>query len=91
VSYRVIFKPQVDRDLVDLWLESDHQRAMTESIDSLVRGLERDPTQVGESRGPQRRIALEWPVGIEFEIDEATQEVRIYRLWTFRSPNDADQ
>jgi hypothetical protein len=90
VSYRVIFKPQVDRDLVDLWLESDHQRAMTEAIDRLVRQLVRDPLQVGESRGPQRRIALEWPVGIEFEIDDVAREVRIYRLWTFRARNDAD-
>jgi hypothetical protein len=84
VSYRVIFKPQVDRDLVDLWLESDNQRAMTDSIDGLVGRLEVDPWQVGESRTEDRRIALVWPVGMEFEIDDNRQEVHIYRLWTFR-------
>ncbi|MCI0365831.1 MAG: type II toxin-antitoxin system RelE/ParE family toxin [Phycisphaerales bacterium] len=84
MRYRVIFSPQADRDLVDLWLESDEQRAITEAVDDLVRRLEANPMQVGESRREMRRIALQWPVGIEFDINESSQEVHIYRFWTFK-------
>ena len=84
VSFRVIFLPVVDRDLVDLWVESENQQAMTDAVDHLVRQLEVDPTQVGESRRLMRRIAFEGPVGIEFEINERLKEVHVYRLWTFR-------
>jgi hypothetical protein len=84
VSFRVIFRPQADRDLVDLWLESENQRAITEAVDRLVRQLESNPMQVGESRRAMRRIALDWPVGMEFEVNEHLGEVQVYRFWTFQ-------
>jgi hypothetical protein len=85
VRFRVIFRPQADRDLVDLWLESDNQQAMTTAVDRLVQKLESNPLQVGESRRAMRRIALDWPVGIEFEVDESNGVVQIYRFWTFKA------
>jgi hypothetical protein len=83
VSYRVVFAPQANRDLVDLWLESSYQHEFTRAVDGLVRDLERDPTFVGESRQANRRVAFEWPVGIAFQIDESNRQVTIYQLWTF--------
>jgi hypothetical protein len=85
VTFRVVFRPQADRDLVDLWLESDNQQAITTAVDRLVRNLESDPFQVGESRGAMRRIALDWPVGIEFEVDENAGVVQVYRFLTFKA------
>jgi hypothetical protein len=35
VSFRVVFSPAADRDLVDLWLESEHQREMTSAVDAI--------------------------------------------------------
>ena len=75
MSYQVIFAPQVNRDLVDLWVESDQQREITLAVDSLVRRLRASPTAVGESRNANRRVAFEWPVGIAFEIDEESRQV----------------
>jgi len=83
VSYRVIFAPQANRDLVDLWVESDHQAEFTLAVDRFVRDLEQEPSQVGESRAESRRVALSWPVGIAFQIDDDAQQVTIYHLWTF--------
>ena len=58
MSYRVVFAPQANRDLVDLWVESDHQEEFTQAVDQFVRDLERAPSAVGESRPANRRVAM---------------------------------
>jgi hypothetical protein len=84
VSYIVIFTPQVNRDIVDYWIESLHQREMTRAIDDLVRQMRNDPLEIGESRGGNRRVVFQWPVGMEFEVDEENQQVEVYNFWNFQ-------
>ncbi len=84
MSYIVIFTPQVNRDIVDYWIESLHQREMTRAIDDLVRQMRNDPLEIGESRGGNRRVVFQWPVGMEFEVDEENQQVEVYNFWNFQ-------
>ncbi len=84
MNYVVVFTPQVNRDIVDLWVESLHQREMTRAIDELVRQLRKDPLSVGESRLNNRRIVFLWPVGMEFEVDEDDRQDNVFNLWTFQ-------
>jgi hypothetical protein len=49
---------------------------------SIVRQLELDPEQQGESRSNDLRVLL--PLGIVFHVDESQQLVRVLRVWIFR-------
>jgi hypothetical protein len=69
---------------VDYWIESLHQREMTQAIDDLVRQMRTDPLSVGESRESNRRLVLRWPVGMEFEVDDENRQVEVYNFWIFR-------
>jgi hypothetical protein len=88
VSFRVIFVPQANRDLVDLWIESDQQQQMTTAVDHLVKQLQSNPSEVGEARSANRRVAFQSPIGIAFEVDQALQQVTVYQLWVTTKPDD---
>ena len=54
MRFTVVWKPQAERTLLELWLESSQRDALTsaaEEIESLVR---QRPESVGESRGHGR-------------------------------------
>ncbi len=72
MTYRVLWVKAAEDKLAQLWLGSRHRQAMTTVADRFETLLAIDPTSIGESRNPGFRVALEWPVGFAFFVDEPT-------------------
>ena len=83
--YRVIWVPTALNALTAVWVSADSQTRtrITTAVNSLDVALQRSPLQAGESRGRNRRVALIAPLGIEFEVDEASQTAWVWRVWRF--------
>ena len=84
MRFTVIWKPQAERTLLELWLESFHRDALTraaEEIESLVR--ER-PESVGESRDLGRRWLFVEPLGVDYSVSLNDRVVEIINVWMAR-------
>ncbi len=77
MSFTVIWKPSAERELTSLWLASRLRHAMRDAADEIDRELARDPMNYGESRGSNRRIAVEKPFVVEFEVREGDRTVYV--------------
>ena len=81
MKYTVIWKPQAERTLLELWLESAHRGALTraaEEIESLVR---QRPDSVGESRELGRRWLFVDPLGVDYSVSVNDRVVEIINVW----------
>lgn len=82
MSFTVVWKPQAERNLADLWIQAADRAALTQGVDSLELRLRANPGQVGESRVDfKSRISLEPPLGIAFRIHEQDRIVEVLRVW----------
>lgn len=77
MSFIVIWKPSAERELTSLWLASRLRHVMRDAADKIDRELARDPMNYGESRGSNRRIAVEEPFVVEFEVREYDRTVYV--------------
>ena len=81
MKFTVVWKPQAERTLLELWLETSHRDALTraaEEIESLVR--ER-PESVGESRDLGRRWLFVEPLGVDYSVSLNDRVVEIINVW----------
>ena len=81
MKFTVIWKPQAERTLLELWLESSHRDALTraaEEIESLVR---QRPESVGESRDLGRRWLFVEPLGVDYSVSLNDRVVEIINVW----------
>jgi hypothetical protein len=69
MTYTVLWKPSAERRLAELWVHTDRRRAMTEAANQIDVRLKHAPDQVGESRPENRRILLDPPLGVIYEIE----------------------
>jgi hypothetical protein len=54
---------------------------MTEAANQIDVWLKHAPDQVGESRPENRRILLEPPLGVIYEIEEMDRIVNVLQVW----------
>lgn len=81
MRFTVLWKPQAERTLLELWLESSDRETLTraaEEIESLVR--ER-PSSVGESRELGRRWLFVEPLGVDYSVSVNDRVVEIINVW----------
>ncbi len=81
MKFTVVWKPQAERTLLELWLESSHRDALTraaEEIESLVR---QSPESVGESRELGRRWLFVEPLGVDYSVSVNDRVVEIINVW----------
>lgn len=81
--YEVRWKRTALDRVTELWLDAPDRTAITAAVDELDRLLARDPQEAGESRSESVRIVFVPPLGVFYEIDEATQIVHVLRVWSF--------
>jgi hypothetical protein len=79
--------------LQSAWETYDDQlrEAILQASSRIDKQLISEPHRRGESRGEGTRVLFESPLGIEYDVDEAKQLVRILRLWAYRTRADRVQ
>ena len=81
MRYTVIWTPNAEGMLAELWLNSAHRQAVTAASHAIDQQLRIDPDQQGESRDQGRRILLETPLGVLFRVLPADRIVYVLTVW----------
>jgi hypothetical protein len=69
--------------LTELWLAASDRASITAAVDEIDRLLAIDPHGAGESRSEFTRVLFVPPVGVFFEVDDASKVVEVLKVWTF--------
>ena len=84
MSYRVIWLPVAESELAARWDTSARRYDVVAAAAELDRRLAENGADEGESRPDDERITFEWPVGVQFRVDEATRTVFVVHFWEHR-------
>jgi hypothetical protein len=80
MNFTVVWVPSAEDQLADLWLNARDRGALTRAADRIHRLLGTDPINAGESRPDDRRVLIELPLVVYFEISEPDRMVRVLRV-----------
>ena len=83
MKFTIRWIPSAERELAESWLAAPDRNAVTAAAYAIERLLEVDPLRAGESRPNGRRILLEPPLGVLFEVDSKREVVRVVKVWHF--------
>ena len=82
MKYNVIWTPDAEELLANLWLGSIDRNFLTWAIDHLEVLLARNPLGAGDSRSSSiDRICLENNVGVAYEVIEDDKKVFVHSVW----------
>lgn len=84
--YRVYWVPGALDELTRAWLRADsvERAAITTAVEIVERKLRDDPLAQGESRDEGKRVLIERPLVVVFEVAPRFSSVRIGHVWTYR-------
>ena len=88
MKYSVVWVHTAEKSLANIWIESADRSAVTSAARQIDLALETDPTDVGESRDGNHRVAFEPPLACTFSIHPAAKLVRVLRVWKSRKKED---
>jgi hypothetical protein len=76
MKYQVIWQSVAEEELAGVWLAAADRDAVAAAAEWLDARLARSPLTLGESRDSSvHRIAIQEPIGIEFEVVEDDKRV----------------
>jgi hypothetical protein len=82
VTYVVTWIPVAEQELAAAWLASADRNAVTAAAHRLDQRLRIDPLHMGKARKSSvQRVALDVPLGVEFEVIEDDKKVRVLGVW----------
>jgi hypothetical protein len=73
MTYTVQWPASVQQELADLWLNAVDRSAVTAAANAIDGALERDPLNEGESRYGRTRVLFVLPLGVYYEVYEASR------------------
>jgi plasmid stabilization system protein ParE len=85
MNYNVIWLPDAERELTDLWLHSPDRGIVTKAAAVIDRLLERNPEYEGESRTNDQRILFASPLAVIYRLRSEEREVAVLHVWRFRT------
>jgi hypothetical protein len=83
MKYTVIWTPESEQELTRLWLASRWRQLITSAAHQADELLAHDPSNVGESRDADMRIAFVWPLAVEFEVVDRERTVYVRGVWEY--------
>jgi hypothetical protein len=86
MSYTVVWKPEAERRLAQLWLDAADRNAVTQAAHQIDQRLRIGPEDAGESRPGGRRLLLVSPLGVLFRVIPQDRLVRVLTVWQFQTP-----
>ena len=84
MRYTVVWSPDAERELTDIWTGAADRKSIADAANILDRELAHAPTNLGESRPSDSRIAHYLPLGIRFAVLEEDRLVRVLAVWQCR-------
>ena len=87
MKWTVVWQPEAERRLAELWMNSNDRMAITQASHALDQALRRSPEIVGESRDMGRRILLVPPLAVIYTFQPEDRLVKVISVWQFTPPN----
>jgi len=81
--YTVIWKPEAERKLAELWLSAKNRQVITSAVNQIDTELRHDAHRKGESRSKETRVLLIPPLGVFFRADPADRKTVVLTVWQF--------
>jgi mRNA-degrading endonuclease RelE of RelBE toxin-antitoxin system len=81
--YTVRWKRSALDRLTELWLDASDRASITAAVDEIDQLLGVDPHRAGESRSEYTRVLFVPPIGVFFDVNDATNVVEVLKVWTF--------
>jgi hypothetical protein len=83
VNFKLHWSPKALDRLADLWWAAPERQAIVDAIERINSLLRVDPAAHGESRDGGRRILLEFPLGVLYQLGPTANVVEILIVWQF--------
>ena len=83
MKWTVVYRPPAKDELANIWINTPDPQAVDNAADEIDRILASNPLEVGESRGGRKRIVIEWPLTVLYEMftEDAVVEVFLVFYW----------
>jgi hypothetical protein len=85
VKFTVIWTPNAERDLAELWLDSAERNPITSASSQIDKLLARDPASRGKLRFDTVRELVVPPLGVDFDVQEDDRIVYVLSVWWVQS------
>ena len=82
MKYPVVWKPEAQRRLAELWMQAADQERFANSANLIDRELAIAPDSVGEQRIGSIRVVVVPPLGIYFRVNAEDRQVLILTVWS---------
>jgi hypothetical protein len=84
MKFTVVWRPEAEEELAQLWVDAPDPNAVTRAANSLDAALRRDPFDVGESQNEPTRIAFVDPLAFIFDVFPDDCKVLVKTVWRNR-------
>ena len=91
MKFTVIWSFTALNELAEIWLRASDRQAVTDAAEAIDQLLEADPMDVGESRAGGRRILINPPLVVIFNVSVESGTVvvvRVRRPWREASSHE---
>jgi hypothetical protein len=83
MDWTVMWVPDAEAELAELWLASDDREAMTVATDQIEKQLRHNPESAGESRAEGRRILIMPPLAVVYRVLADDRIVQVSNVLRF--------
>jgi plasmid stabilization system protein ParE len=84
MNYTVVWKPEAERRLAEIWNQATDRNAVARATHVIDTILGSDPEAAGESREEGFRVLFQRPLGVMFEVSPDDRMVRVVSVWAFQ-------
>jgi len=82
MRYTVVWKPEAERRLTELWLATNDQERLSDAANLIERELAVNPDSVGEQRIGSIRVVFVPPLGVYFRVNSEDRQVLVLSVWS---------
>lgn len=82
MKYTVVWKPEAERRLAELWMEADDPEQLSDAANLIERELRVNPGAVGEQRIGSIRVVFVAPLGVFFRVSSEDRQVLVLSVWS---------
>jgi pantothenate kinase-related protein Tda10 len=85
MNYTVVWRREAESQLIAHWIRAANKEAIAGYVDQIDRILARDPSNQGESRNVNTRLAFFRPLCVRYHMDETAKRVTVLAIkWVGR-------
>jgi plasmid stabilization system protein ParE len=83
MTFNVVWSTNAERRLLRLWSDVAARHLIVAALGKIDTQLVDNPLSVGESRGGNRRILLNAPLGVIYSVNERMNSVFVLDVWKY--------